>query len=57
MADVTALETATVITALVGEILAAGKASDAELSAFVPALHAALAEVTEVAARLLDNGA
>ncbi|WP_231157266.1 hypothetical protein [Streptomyces sp. CNZ748] len=54
MADVTALETATVVTAIVGEILEAGKASDAELSSFVPTLHAALCEVTEVAARLLS---
>ncbi|MFC8387687.1 hypothetical protein [Streptomyces sp. NPDC057238] len=54
MADVTALETAAVLAAIVGEILEAGNASDLELGAFVPSLHASLCEVTEVAARLLS---
>jgi len=54
MADRTALETAAVVTRLVGEALEAGKATDAELAAFVPVLLAALQELTEVAARLLD---
>ncbi|MFH9821619.1 hypothetical protein [Streptomyces sp. NPDC017230] len=57
MADVTALESATVLTALVGEILETGAASESELSVFVPALHESLCDVTKVAARLLDNGA
>ena len=54
MADTTALETAAVVTRLVGEALDAGKATDAELAAFVPVLLAALRELTEVATRLLD---
>ncbi|MGA5434801.1 hypothetical protein ACPCIZ_22755 [Streptomyces cellulosae] len=54
MADTTALETAAVVTALVGEVLDAGKATDAELAAFVPMLLAALRELTDVTARLLD---
>lgn len=55
MADTTALETAAVVSALVGEVLDAGKASDAELAAFVPVLLAALRELTEVATRLLSD--
>jgi len=55
MADTTALETAAVVTTLVGEVLDAGRASDAELAAFVPMLLAALRELTEVAARLMDE--
>jgi len=54
MADTTALETAVVVAELVGKALDAGKASDAELAAFVPVLLAALRELTEVTARLLD---
>lgn len=54
MADTTALETAAVVSALVGEVLDAGKATDAELAAFVPMLLAALRELTDVTARLLD---
>ena len=54
MADTTALETAAVVAAIVGEVLNAGKATDAELAAFVPVLLSALREVTEVTARLLD---
>jgi len=55
MADTTALETAAVVATLVGEVLEAGKASDAELAAFVPVLLAALQELTGVTARLLDT--
>ncbi|MFI6358870.1 hypothetical protein ACIBJF_41160 [Streptomyces sp. NPDC050743] len=56
MANVTALETASVLTALVGEVLEGGKASDAELAVFVPALFESLSEVVNVAARVLDAG-
>ncbi|MEU1709867.1 hypothetical protein ABZ478_31615 [Streptomyces sp. NPDC005706] len=55
LADMTALRTAAVVTALVGEILEAGNASDAELAVFVPTLYENLCGVTEVAARLLDS--
>lgn len=54
MADTTALETAAVVTAIVGEVLDAERASDSELAAFVPMLLAALRELTDVTARLLD---
>ncbi|MET8181959.1 hypothetical protein [Streptomyces sp. NPDC005336] len=57
MADVAALKTATVLTALVGEVLESGKASDAELAMFVSPLLESLNGVTEVAARLLDSEA
>ncbi|AWW38398.1 hypothetical protein [Streptomyces cadmiisoli] len=54
--DVEALQAATVLAALVGEILEAGKASDAELAVFVPALYESLSEVISVAARnVADN--
>jgi hypothetical protein len=55
MADSTAMNTAAVVTRLVGEAVDAGKATDAELAAFVPVLLAALQELTEVTARLLDT--
>ncbi|MFD5567979.1 hypothetical protein [Streptomyces cadmiisoli] len=56
--DVEALQAATVLAALVGEILEAGKASDAELAVFVPALYESLSEVISVAARnVADNPA
>ncbi|MEV8075065.1 hypothetical protein [Streptomyces pseudogriseolus] len=55
MADKTALETAAVLVALVGEVLEGGAASEAELGAFVPPLHGALAELTQVTARLLED--
>ena len=54
MADATSLKTAAVVAELVGEAVDAGKATDAELAAFVPVLLAALRELTEVTARLLD---
>ncbi|MEU6143179.1 hypothetical protein ABZ848_22775 [Streptomyces sp. NPDC047081] len=42
LADAHALEAAAVLTAVVGAVLEAGEASDAELAALVPPLHAAL---------------
>ncbi|MGI5511135.1 hypothetical protein [Streptomyces sp. CA-106131] len=57
MADVTTVEAAAVLAALMGEILEAGNASDSELAVFVPALYESLSEVVNVAARLLDHGA
>ena len=44
LADAHALGSAAVLVAVVGAVLEAGKASDAELAAFVPSLHAALDE-------------
>ncbi|MGW2703529.1 hypothetical protein [Streptomyces sp. NPDC001340] len=44
LADAHALEASAVLVALVGAVLEAGEASDAELAAFVPPLHAALGE-------------
>ncbi|MFF4573552.1 hypothetical protein [Streptomyces sp. NPDC001410] len=44
LADARALETAAVLVAVVGAVLEAGEASDVELAAFVPPLHAALGE-------------
>ncbi|MEU5534682.1 hypothetical protein [Streptomyces sp. NPDC020362] len=44
LADAHALEAAAVLVAVVGAVLEAGEASDAELAAFVPPLHAALDE-------------
>lgn len=55
MADHTALGTAAVLTAVIGEILAAGNAKDSELAVFVPALYESLTEVTNVATRLLES--
>jgi hypothetical protein len=55
MADRTALETAAVLVALVGEVLEGGKATEAELGAFTVPLHAALTELIEVTARLLED--
>jgi hypothetical protein len=49
------LETAAVVAAIAGEAVDAGKATDAELAAFVPVLLSALRELTEVAARLLSD--
>ncbi|MFG2307613.1 hypothetical protein ACGFS9_02815 [Streptomyces sp. NPDC048566] len=44
LADAHALKAATVLVTVVGAVLEAGKASDAELAAFVTPLHAALEE-------------
>ena len=44
LADMQALKAAAVLVTVVGAVLEAGKASDAELAAFVPALCAALEE-------------
>jgi hypothetical protein len=55
LADSTALETAAVVAELVGEAVEAGKATDAELAAFVPVLLSALQELTGVTARLLSD--
>jgi hypothetical protein len=44
LADVQALKAAAVLVTVVSAVLDAGKASDAELAAFVPALCAALEE-------------
>jgi len=44
LADAHALESAAVLAAVVGAVLEAGNASDAELAALVPPLHAALDE-------------
>ncbi|MDX2938503.1 hypothetical protein [Streptomyces ipomoeae] len=50
LADVQALKAATVLVTVVGAVLEAGKASDAELAAFVPPLHAALEECVGIMA-------
>ncbi|MFJ3286740.1 hypothetical protein ACIPMW_15855 [Streptomyces sp. NPDC086669] len=55
IADIATLETASVLAALVGEILEDGTANEGELSAFVPALYEALCDVVRVTARLLDS--
>lgn len=44
LADAQAVETAAVLVAVVGAVLEAGEASDAELTALVLPLHAALEE-------------
>ncbi|MFC5669399.1 hypothetical protein [Streptomyces incanus] len=54
-ADVFAVETADALSAVIGAILEADRASGEELAAFVPVLHASLVEVTQVAARTLDR--
>ncbi|MFF3299969.1 hypothetical protein [Streptomyces sp. NPDC002908] len=51
IADRYALETGAVVEDLVGSLLGAGMASDAELAAFAPVLHAALRDVLAVASR------
>ncbi|GAA2482414.1 hypothetical protein [Streptomyces longisporus] len=50
LADARALESAAVLAAVVGAVLEAGKASDAELAALVPPLHAALDECVDMMA-------
>lgn len=44
LADAHALKAAAVLATVVGAVLEGGEASDAELAAFVPSLHAALEE-------------
>jgi hypothetical protein len=44
LADAHALKAAVVLATVVGAVLEGGKASDVELAAFVPSLHAALEE-------------
>jgi hypothetical protein len=44
LADAHALKAAAVLATIVGAVLEGGKASDVELAAFVPSLHAALEE-------------
>ncbi|MEU9990450.1 hypothetical protein AB0E10_27350 [Streptomyces sp. NPDC048045] len=51
LADAHALEVCAVLVAVVGAVLEAGEASDAELAAFVPPLHAALDECVGVMVR------
>jgi hypothetical protein len=50
LADVQALKAAAVLVAVVGAVLEVGEASDAELAAFVPSLHAALEECVGIMA-------
>lgn len=57
LADEHALETAAVLVAVVGAVLEGGEASDAELAAFVPPLHAALDECVGMMADRADAGA
>ncbi|MGW2747578.1 hypothetical protein [Streptomyces sp. NPDC001450] len=61
LADARALETAAVLVAVVGAVLEAGEASDVELAAFVPPLHAALDEcvgmMADVSETVEDDGA
>ncbi|BBC35188.1 uncharacterized protein SGFS_064820 [Streptomyces graminofaciens] len=50
LADVHALKAAAVLVAVVGAVLEGGRSSDAELAAFVPALHGALEECVGIMA-------
>ncbi|WP_200305811.1 hypothetical protein [Streptomyces adelaidensis] len=50
LADAQALKAAAVLVTVVGAVLEAGKASEAELAAFVPSLHAALDECVGIMA-------
>ncbi|UUU31842.1 hypothetical protein JIX56_19090 [Streptomyces sp. CA-210063] len=50
LADTHALKAAAVLVTVVGAVLEAGKASDTELAAFVPTLHAALEECVGIMA-------
>ncbi|MDT9701330.1 hypothetical protein [Streptomyces sp. P17] len=54
LADAHALEVAAVLVAVVGAVLEAGEASDAELAVLVPPLHAALDECVGMMA--VDGG-
>jgi hypothetical protein len=55
LADAQALKAASVLVTVVGAVLEAGKASDAELAAFVPPLHAALEECVGIMAADRDR--
>ncbi|MFJ8807407.1 hypothetical protein [Streptomyces sp. NPDC102490] len=50
LADVQALKAAAVLVTVVGAVLEVGKASDAELAAFITPLHAALEECVGIMA-------
>jgi hypothetical protein len=50
LADAHALGAAAVLATVVGAVLEGGKASDVELAAFVPSLHAALEECVGIMA-------
>lgn len=50
LADAQALKAAAVLVTVVGAVLEVGKASDAELAAFVTPLHAALEECVTIMA-------
>ncbi|MDT0573131.1 hypothetical protein RM704_37725 [Streptomyces sp. DSM 3412] len=50
LADTHALKAAAVLVTVVGAVLEVGKASDAELAAFVPVLYAALEECVGIMA-------
>ncbi|MGP2440521.1 hypothetical protein [Streptomyces sp. JW3] len=50
LADAHALKAATVLVTVVGAVLEVGKATDAELAAFVTPLHAALEECVGILA-------
>ncbi|WP_282702860.1 hypothetical protein [Streptomyces sp. CC219B] len=50
LADAHALTSAVALVAVVGEVLETGEASEGELAAFVPSLHAALGECVDMIA-------
>ncbi|GAA3227493.1 hypothetical protein MTQ10_17595 [Streptomyces sp. XM83C] len=50
LADVRVRQAAAALHAVVGAVLEAGKATDAELAAFVPSLHAVLGDCLEATA-------
>ncbi|MFD9318145.1 hypothetical protein ACFWDQ_10630 [Streptomyces sp. NPDC060053] len=50
LADAHALKAAAVLVTVVGAVLDGGRASDTELAAFVPSLHAALEECVGIMA-------
>ncbi|WP_328223729.1 MULTISPECIES: hypothetical protein [unclassified Streptomyces] len=56
LADTHALKAAAVLVTVVGAVLEAGRASDAELAAFVPALCAALEECVGIMSADVDGG-
>ncbi|WP_405895115.1 hypothetical protein OG272_27295 [Streptomyces sp. NBC_00104] len=56
LAGAQALKAAAVLVTVVGAVLEAGKASDAELAAFVPALYAALEECVGMMTADMDGG-
>ncbi|MFR9798366.1 hypothetical protein ACL02U_21075 [Streptomyces sp. MS06] len=57
LADAHALGSAAVLLSVVGAVLEAGKASDAELAALVSPLHRALAECVGILAAEGEEGA